>query len=149
MLWKQRSVLFAQNFVEREVDWQSGNYVRGKFLEICIVWAASYLAFTLLGLQFAMLLGFMVGVSVILPFIGAALATLPVALVALFQWGWGGDFVWGMAVYGIIQLLDGNVLSPVLFSEAVGLHPVALTNHTNPNCATCLNTMMGLTLELC
>ena len=54
-----------------------------------------------------------------------------------------------MTVYGIIQLLDGNVLSLVLFSEAVGLHPVALTNHANQNYATCLDTMIGLTLRRC
>jgi putative permease len=112
--------------VWREVDRQMGNYVRGKFLEILIVWAASFVAFSLMGLQFAMLLGLMVGLSVIVPYIGAVVVTLPVALVAFFQWGWSSEFLWLMGVYLIIQGLDGNVLVPVLFSEVVDLHPIAI-----------------------
>lgn len=112
--------------VWHEVDLQMGNYVRGKFWEIVIVWAASYITFRLLGLQFAMLLGLMVGLSVIIPYIGAAVVTIPVALVGLFQWGWSPEFVWLMIAYGIIQALDGNVLVPLLFSEVVDLHPIAI-----------------------
>jgi putative permease len=112
--------------VWQEVDRQMGNYVRGKFLEILIVWAASFVAFTLMGLQFAMLLGLMVGLSVIVPYIGAVVVTVPVALVAFFQWGWSSEFLWLMGVYLIIQGLDGNVLVPVLFSEVVDLHPIAI-----------------------
>jgi putative permease len=112
--------------VWREVDRQMGNYVRGKFLEILIVWAASFVAFSLMGLQFAMLLGLMVGLSVIVPYIGAVVVTLPVALVAFFQWGWSSEFLWLMGVYLIIQGLDGNVLVPILFSEVVDLHPIAI-----------------------
>ena len=52
--------------------------------------------------------------------------TVPVCLIALFQWGWSDQFIYLMAVYGIIQTLDGNVLVPLLFSEAVSLHPVAI-----------------------
>ncbi|MDZ7621391.1 MAG: AI-2E family transporter [Candidatus Competibacteraceae bacterium] len=112
--------------VWREVDRQMGNYVRGKFLEILIVWAASFIAFSLMGLQFAMLLAMMVGLSVIVPYIGAVVVTVPVALVAFFQWGWSSEFLWLMGVYLIIQGLDGNVLVPVLFSEVVDLHPIAI-----------------------
>ena len=112
--------------VWHEVDLQMGNYVRGKFIEIIIVWSASFLTFTLLGLQFAMLLGMMVGLSVIIPYIGAAVVTIPVALVGLFQWGFGQDFVWLMIAYAVIQALDGNVLVPLLFSEVVDLHPIAI-----------------------
>lgn len=109
-----------------EVDLQLGNYVRGKFWEIIIVWSATFITFTYMGLQFAMLLGLMVGLSVIIPYIGAAVVTLPVAIVALFQWGWSSDFMWLMAAYAIIQALDGNVLVPLLFSEVVDLHPIAI-----------------------
>ena len=77
-------------------------------------------------LQFAMLLGLMVGLSVIIPYIGAVVATFPVAVVALFQWGWGSEFTWVMIAYFIIQGLDGNVLVPLLFSEVVDLHPIAI-----------------------
>ncbi len=112
--------------VWREVDRQMGNYVRGKFLEVLVVWAATFIAFALMGLQFAMLLALMVGLSVIVPYIGAVVVTVPVALVAFFQWGWGSEFMWLLGVYLIIQGLDGNVLVPLLFSEVVDLHPIAI-----------------------
>ena len=112
--------------VWHEVDLQIGNYVRGKFWEILIVWGVSTLAFTVLGLQFAVLLGLMVGVSVLVPYIGAAVVTLPVAVVGFTQWGWSSDFIWLMSAYGVIQFLDGNILVPLLFSEVVDLHPIAI-----------------------
>ncbi|MFN2304346.1 MAG: AI-2E family transporter [Anaerolineales bacterium] len=112
--------------VWREVDLQMGNYIRGKFWEILVVWLVSYVVFAFMNLQFAMLLGLMVGLSVIVPYIGAAVVTLPVALVAFFQWGWGSEFMWLMIAYAIIQALDGNILVPLLFSEVVDLHPIAI-----------------------
>ena len=112
--------------VWREVDRQMGNYVRGKFMEIMVVWIATFIAFTTMGLQFAMLLALMVGLSVIVPYIGAVVVTVPVALVAFFQWGWSSEFLWLLGVYLIIQGLDGNLLVPLLFSEVVDLHPIAI-----------------------
>ena len=109
-----------------EVDRQIGNYVRGKFLEVVVVWVATYAAFAYLGMQFSMLLSLMVGVSVIVPYIGAVVVTVPVALVAFFQWGWGPDFLWLIAAFLVIQGLDGNILVPLLFSEVVDLHPIAI-----------------------
>jgi putative permease len=120
---KQRG--FADT-VWQDVDLQIGNYVRGKFWEIIIIWAASFVTFTFMGLQYAMLLGVLVGLSVIIPYIGAAVVTFPVLVIAWFQWGWGADFIWLSVAYFVIQALDGNVLVPLLFSEVVNLHPVAI-----------------------
>ena len=109
-----------------EVDKQITNYMNGKFWEILIVWGVSFAVFSSFGLQYAMLLALLVGLSVVIPFLGATLVTIPVLLVAWFQWGWGPDFMWLAVSYFIVQILDGNLLVPVLFSEAVNLHPVAI-----------------------
>ena len=109
-----------------EMNDQIANYVRGKAVEIVIVGVATYVVFLVLGVNYAALLGLLVGFSVVIPYIGAALVTIPVAMVGYFQWGWGGEFMWLMLAYGVIQFLDGNVLVPLLFSEAVNLHPVAI-----------------------
>ncbi|ACV27043.1 AI-2E family transporter [Kangiella koreensis] len=109
-----------------EVNQQIGNYIRGKVLEIVIVGTASYIAFLIMGLNYALLLGVCVGLSVLIPYIGAALVTIPVALIAFFQWGFTHDFYILIVVYLIIQILDGNLLVPLIFSEAVNLHPVAI-----------------------
>ncbi|GAA0784696.1 AI-2E family transporter [Marinobacterium sediminicola] len=112
--------------VWHEMDEQIANYVRGKAIEILIVGAVSYVTFIFFGINYAALLAIMVGLSVVIPYIGATLVTLPVMLIALFQWGWSSEFMYVMIAYGIIQALDGNVLVPLLFSEAVNLHPVSI-----------------------
>lgn len=110
----------------QEMNEQMANYVRGKVIEILIVGAVSYLAFRWMGLNYAALLGMTVGLSVIVPYIGAFVVTIPVLLIGAFQWGIGEQFYWLLAIYILIQALDGNVLVPLLFSEAVNLHPVAI-----------------------
>ena len=54
------------------------------------------------------------------------MVTIPVAAVAYFQWGLSSDFYWVIAAYLVIQALDGNALVPLLFSEVVNLHPIAI-----------------------
>ncbi len=112
--------------VWNEMDAQIGNYIRGKVYEIIIVGATAYIVFRVFGLNYAYLLALLVGLSVLIPYIGAAVVTLPVALVAYFQWGLGADFSWLLIAYLVLQFLDGNVLVPILFSEAVNLHPIAI-----------------------
>jgi putative permease len=109
-----------------EVNKQIANYIRGKGWEILIIWGISYTVFKLMGLQFTLLLSFFVGLSVILPYIGVTVMFLPVALVAYFQWGWGGDMAYAVIAYTAIQLFDGNILAPLLLSGVVNLHPVAI-----------------------
>ena len=112
--------------IGRAMNVQIANYVRGKGIEITIIGAVSYAAFTTFDLNYTALLALLVGLSVIVPYIGAFLVTIPVMLVALFQFGLTGDFYWVVGLYMLIQVLDGNVLVPLLFSEAVDLHPVAI-----------------------
>ncbi|MDD2099261.1 MULTISPECIES: AI-2E family transporter [Pseudomonas] len=112
--------------VAHEMNRQIANYIRGKVIEIFICGGVTYIAFVVLELNYAALLALLVGISVVVPYVGAVVVTVPVFLIALFQWGWSDQFIYLMAVYGIIQTLDGNVLVPLLFSEAVNLHPVAI-----------------------
>ncbi len=112
--------------VWRELDIKIASYVRGKVIEVLIIWSASYIAFAVMGLNFAMLLSLAVGLSVIIPYVGATVVTIPVALIAFFQWGFTSEFGWLMGIYAFIQFLDGNLLVPLLFSEVVNLHPVAI-----------------------
>jgi putative permease len=109
-----------------ELDVKIASYVRGKFIEILVIWTASYIAFALMGLSYAMLLSLLVGISVIVPYVGATVVTIPVALVAFSQWGVTSEFGYLMLAYAFIQFLDGNLLVPLLFSEVVNLHPVAI-----------------------
>jgi len=112
--------------VWEEMNAQIGNYVRGKLLEVFLVWAATYIVFSTFELNYAPLLSFLVGVSVIVPYVGAVLVAIPVVFIGYFQWGWSNEFLWVMSIHGILQIVDGNLLVPIMFSEAVNLHPVAI-----------------------
>ncbi|GEM78636.1 AI-2E family transporter [Vibrio superstes] len=123
MLPQNRNLAYQ---VWHEMNDQISNYIRGKVLEILIVGGVSYVTFVILDLRYSALLAVAVGLSVLIPYIGAAAVTVPIAIVGLFQWGLTPPFYYLLIAYGIIQALDGNVLVPVLFSEAVNLHPVAI-----------------------
>lgn len=122
--------------VWRDVNVQIGNYIRGKFWEIIIVWSVTYATFYLFGLKTALLLSLFVGLSVLIPYVGAAIMYIPITLAAFDHaaldsagnWNqkvfW--EVFWILAAYTIIQILDGNVLAPVLLSDVTSLHPVAI-----------------------
>ena len=112
--------------VWREVNQQIGNYIRGKIWEILIIWIVSFITFKMLGLQFSLLISLFTGLSVLIPYIGVTVMFFPVALIAYFQWGPGSQLLYTLLAYTIIQLLDGNLLAPLLLSEVVDLHPVAI-----------------------
>jgi putative permease len=109
-----------------ELNIKIASYVRGKFMEVAIVWVSTYIGFAVMGLNYAMLLSLLVGLSVIIPYVGATVVTIPVMMIAFFQFGSGSTFGYTMLIYGVIQFLDGNLLVPLLFSEVVNLHPVAI-----------------------
>ncbi len=118
-----RSLAFS---VWKEVDAKMGNYIRGKLLEIVIVGVATFIPLKIMGMNYAATMSLLVGLSVIIPYVGAVAVTIPVAMIAWFQWGASNDFVYLMIAYLAVQFLDGNILVPLLFSEAVNMHPAAI-----------------------
>ena len=112
--------------VWKEVDAKMGNYIRGKMVEIFIVGAATYIPLKFMGMNYAATMSLLVGLSVIIPYVGAVAVTIPVAMIAWFQWGGTSDFVYLMVAYLAVQFMDGNILVPLLFSEVVNMHPAAI-----------------------
>ncbi len=112
--------------VWKEVDVKMGNYIRGKMLEIVIVGVATFIPLKYMGMNYAATMSLLVGLSVIIPYVGAVAVTIPVAMIAWFQWGASSEFIYLMIAYMIVQFLDGNILVPLLFSEVVNMHPAAI-----------------------
>ena len=112
--------------VWKEVNKKIGCYVRGRVIEVILVGLVTSLTFALMGMQYAILLGVVVGLSVIIPYVGAVIVTIPVFVVALMQWGISPQAVYLLIAYAVIIILDGNVLVPVLFSETMNLHPIVI-----------------------
>ncbi len=109
-----------------DVHKKIGSYVHGRVIEIFIVGIISIIAFNLLGMQYAFLMGALVGLSVIIPYIGAVMVTIPLFIFGLMQWGLSAHFGYFVMVYAIIITLDANILFPLLFSEAMELHPLII-----------------------
>ncbi len=120
---RERSLLGR---VWRELDMQIGNYIRGRFWESFMVGFVMWLTYVMMGHEYALLLGVLTGISVWIPFVGAAVVALPVLLLSFFQWGIADMTVYAVLAYAIIQLIDANVVIPWLFSEVVNLHPIAI-----------------------
>lgn len=112
--------------VWKEVDVKMGNYIRGKLLEIVIVGVATFIPLKVMGMNYAATMSLLVGLSVIIPYVGAVAVTIPVAMIAWFQWGASSDFVYLLVAYLAVQFMDGNILVPLLFSEVVNMHPAAI-----------------------
>ena len=109
-----------------EMDIQLSNYVRGKTTEIFVVGLCAAIIFSSVGLKYSALLSVLVGMSVVIPYVGAFLVTVPVVVIGLLQFGLGSDFYILVSLYLLLQILDGNLLAPIIFSDAVKLHPVAI-----------------------
>jgi putative permease len=112
--------------VWKDLHKQIANYLRGRVIEAFIVMVVTYIAFAILGLQYALLLAALVGISVFIPYIGVIVVTVPVLIVGVLQWGFTEHLWTLLIVYAVIVTLDGNLLMPLLFSGAVSLHPIAI-----------------------
>ena len=112
--------------VWRDVNEKIACYVRGRVIEVIIISFATAITFALLGMKYSILLGVLIGLSVIIPYVGAVLVTIPVVVLALMQWGVSTHTLYLIIAYGVIILLDANFLVPYLFSETMDLHPVVI-----------------------
>ncbi len=133
---KQKIIQWTQQFLPKnrsllkrvwgELDVQIGNYIRGRFWESSMVGLVMWIVYVMMGHEYALLLGVLTGISVWIPFVGAAVVAIPIALLSFFQWGWVDMAAYSVLAYAIIQLIDANIVIPWLFSEVVNLHPIAI-----------------------
>lgn len=112
--------------VWKDVNKKIGCYVRGRVIEMILVGFVTSITFYVMGMEYATLLGVLVGLSVIIPYIGAVVVTIPVVVIALMQWGVSSHSLGLMIAYAVIIILDANVLVPWLFSETMDLHPIVI-----------------------
>lgn len=109
-----------------DLNMQITQYIRGKVIEMLLIGVVSYIAFWFVGLKYNALLSFLIGFSAIIPFVGTLAVTCPLFLAAFLQYGWGSAFIYVVVVHSLIQLIDGNILVPILFAEVLNLHPLAI-----------------------
>ena len=109
-----------------DIDKKATSYISGRLIESILVTIICMITFLSMKLNFAILLSVCVGISVIIPYVGAILVTIPIVIIAFLQWGFVSHFAYLLMVYAFIITFDANVLVPLLFSERMHLHPVAI-----------------------
>ncbi|MEO5364036.1 MAG: AI-2E family transporter [Magnetococcus sp. DMHC-8] len=112
--------------VLHEVNVGVGGYIHGKFWEMLLLGATSYVAFAVIGFRYAFIVGLLTGLSVLIPFLGLAVVTVPVVVLGVFQWGVTWEAAHPLILYGILQLIDGNIVAPLILGETVRVHPTTI-----------------------
>ena len=101
-------------------------YFRGQLL-VCVVDGILIgTALTLLGLNFAPLIGVMVVVLTMVPYLGIIICWVPAVLIAAFQWGDWAHPIWVTLIFIAIQNLEGIFYAPRIVGNYVGLHPMTV-----------------------
>jgi predicted PurR-regulated permease PerM len=111
----------------REVDVMLAAFVRGQ-ISVCVILGTFYsVALMFAGLQFGMVVGAIAGAITFIPYVGSLVGGALAIGLALFQF-WGDWLSIGIvaAIFVVGQFVEGNILTPKLVGESVGLHPVWL-----------------------
>lgn len=110
--------------IVREMGRESVGYLRGQLLVSLAVGGFTGLGLLLCGVPSWLLLGFLMGLLELIPYVGPFLGGV---LVALFAWpgGWS-RMLWSLGVVVLVQQLEGGMLSPQLMSETTRLHPIVV-----------------------
>jgi predicted PurR-regulated permease PerM len=111
----------------REIDAAISGFVRGQ-TAVCLILGSFYaVALTLSGLNFGLLIGLISGLITFIPYVGSMTGLVLATGVAVAQfWPDYGSILMVLGIFLVGQFLEGNVLSPKLVGESVGLHPVWL-----------------------
>ena len=111
----------------REIDAAISGFVRGQ-TAVCLILGSFYaVALTLTGLNFGLLIGLISGLITFVPYVGSMTGLVLSLGVAVAQfWPAYGSILLVLGIFLVGQFIEGNVLSPKLVGESVGLHPVWL-----------------------
>jgi predicted PurR-regulated permease PerM len=111
----------------REIDAAIAGFVRGQ-TAVCVILGTFYaVALSLSGLNFGVLIGLISGLITFVPYVGSLTGLVLALAVAVAQfWPAYGSILVVLGIFLVGQFLEGNVLSPKLVGESVGLHPVWL-----------------------
>ena len=115
---RRRSVREGWNQVEHRL----GLWMRGQLTLMVTIGVATTIAYFVLGLENALLLGLIAGIAEIIPIVGPAIGAIPALISALITGGPELALIVAV-VYVIIQTIEGNVLVPMVMRNAVGLPP--------------------------
>ena len=119
--WREQTTQFM-----RDADEALGQYLHGQVLVIIVMSVFYTVGLWLTGLTFFLPIGIITGLLVFVPYVGAATGFVLGSLAALMQFQEWNGLIWVWVVFGLGQMVEGNLVTPKLVGERIGLHPVAV-----------------------
>jgi predicted PurR-regulated permease PerM len=101
-------------------------YFRGQLLVCLVDGALIGTILTIIGLNFAPLIGILVVVLTMIPYIGIVVCWVPAVVIAAFQWGDFWHPFWVTVIFVVVQNLEGMFYAPRIVGKSVGLHPMTV-----------------------
>lgn len=121
-----RSVEPTVSKLAKESDEMLGAFLRGQFMVMIALSILYWLGLGLIGLDFALLIGFIAGLVSFVPYLGLIVGITIAGIAVLFQTQDPLNLLWVLAVFVVVQVIEGSILTPWLVGERIGLHPVAV-----------------------
>jgi predicted PurR-regulated permease PerM len=104
----------------------TGAFVTGQLLFMISFGSLIALGLYLIGLPFPVLLGFLAGILTIIPILGPNIAMIPTLVIALLTPGGVFSALWVFLLFIGVQIIENNIIGPLIMGRAVGLHPLAI-----------------------
>jgi len=108
----------------KQIDRVLGSFIQGYLLVAAIVGGMTAVVMALLGVDFALMLGMFAGLTELIPYFGPIIGAVPAVCLALLESKWLAVKV--VAAFFIIHQLEGNIISPKILGDKVGLHPLVV-----------------------
>nr|WP_280518531.1 AI-2E family transporter [Lederbergia wuyishanensis] len=115
--WRKNGVQFLDS-----VNESLGGYLRGQLLICVIIGAAAAIAFSIIGLQYPILLGIVIAITNVIPYFGPLIGAFPVVAIALMS-SVKLAIIAGVIVF-VLQFIEGNILSPYIVGKSLHMHPL-------------------------
>ncbi len=110
--------------IAREVDGVLGEFIRGQLIVMLLLALAYSVAYGLLGVRLAVLIGLVAGMLSFIPYVGGAVALGLAVVMCLIDWTGWGQLIGVVVAYAVIQILEGFVVTPKIVGDKVGLSAI-------------------------
>ena len=98
-------------------------FIASQVLDAIIVGILTSVAMSILGVKYAILLGFMIGLFNLIPYLGAIIAVTVAIIITLFTGGIAQAVLMGVVVI-ILQQIDANIINPKIIGNSLSISPL-------------------------
>jgi predicted PurR-regulated permease PerM len=117
--WRHQGILFL-----RDVNESLGSYIRGQLLVCVIIGTVSSILFWVIDMKYPLLLGFIIGITNVIPYFGPVIGAIPAVIIAATVSMKMVLFI--VIIIFALQFLEGNILSPLIVGKSLHMHPLMI-----------------------